>query len=139
MTALYTAEATTHGGRNGHVESSDGLLKLDLAMPKAMGGTGKGTNPEQLFAAGYAACFESALRFVAQQKKVAIKDASVHSTVGIRQNGKGGFALDVALEVTVSGVAQAEAEALVAEAHEVCPYSNATRGNIDVGLSVRTA
>ncbi|MBP2229946.1 organic hydroperoxide resistance protein [Azospirillum agricola] len=139
MTTLYTANARTSGGREGHVQTDDGLLSLDLAMPKSLGGKGNATNPEQLFAAGYAACFESAVRHVARLKKLPLADASVASTVNLLQTPEGGFALSVALAVTVKGLEQAAAEELVATAHTVCPYSNAVRGNIDVALSVQAA
>ena len=135
MSALYTAQAHVSGGRNGHGETSDGLLKVDLAMPKELGGKGGATNPEQLFAVGYAACFESAVRFIARQQKLPLEDASVTSTVSLHPNEQGGFRLGVALAVEIKGLDQAGAEALVSEAHKVCPYSNGIRGNIDVALS----
>jgi len=139
MSALYTANARTSGGRDGHVQTDDGLLNIDLAMPKSLGGKGNATNPEQLFAAGYAACFESAVRHVARLQKLPLTDASVASTVGLHQTPEGGFALSVALAVEVKGLAQDVADELVAAAHRVCPYSNAIRGNIDVALSVQAA
>ncbi|WP_433508369.1 organic hydroperoxide resistance protein [Pseudonocardia halophobica] len=130
---LYTAAAMSSGdARNGHVRSSDGLLDLDLATPKEMGGAGGATNPEQLFAAGYSACFHSALKAVARQKKIDITDSSVSAEVGIGPNDQGGFALTVALHAEIGGVDQATADELVQAAHQVCPYSNATRGNIPV-------
>jgi Ohr subfamily peroxiredoxin len=135
---LYTAEATAIGdGRNGEVHSSDGVIDEKLAIPKEMGGPGGLlTNPEQLFAAGYAACFHSALRIVASQDKVTLHDdTSVTAKVGIGPNGKGGFGLTVQLVSTLPGVDAAKADELVQRAHEVCPYSNATRGNIDVEVS----
>ncbi|RWL94117.1 MAG: organic hydroperoxide resistance protein [Mesorhizobium sp.] len=135
MSALYTAQARVVGGRAGHAETSDGLLKLDLAMPKELGGQGGATNPEQLFAAGYAACFESAIRFVARRQKLPLQDAAVTATVSLYPNDQGGFRLGVALAAETKGLDQAGAEALVLEAHQVCPYSNAIRGNIDVALS----
>ncbi|MFC4950057.1 organic hydroperoxide resistance protein [Pseudonocardia sp. GCM10023141] len=136
MSALYTAAALSTGdGRNGHVRTSDGTIDLDLAIPKEMGGAGGATNPEQLFAAGYAACFHSALKLVAGQRKAAITDSSVSAEVGIGPNDAGGFALSVELEVELSGVDHATAESLVEEAHQVCPYSNATRGNIPITLT----
>ncbi|WP_283150049.1 organic hydroperoxide resistance protein [Silvimonas soli] len=135
MTILYRTKATTHGGRNGRVESADGLFSAELAMPKELGGGNKvGTNPEQLFAAGYAACFESAIQFVAGQGKVKIGATQVEAEVGIGPRAEGGFKLEVSLKATVGGVDQATAEKLVATAHEVCPYSNATRGNIVVNV-----
>ncbi|ESY67029.1 organic hydroperoxide resistance protein [Mesorhizobium opportunistum] len=136
--ALYTTQAHVTGGRAGHGETSDGLLKVDLAMPKELGGPGGATNPEQLFAVGYAACFESAVRFIARKQKLPLEDAAITSTVSLLPNGEG-FKLGVALAVETKGLDQAAAEALVSEAHNVCPYSNAIRGNIDVALSVRAA
>jgi lipoyl-dependent peroxiredoxin len=138
MDALYTASATAHGGRNGTVESSDGILDLDLTMPKEMGGPGDegATNPEQLFAAGYSACFENALRRVAgRQKKDLDEDTSVTANVGIGRDGNG-FGLEVELVGHLPGLQREEAEALMHDAHEVCPYSKATRDNIEVTLSV---
>jgi Ohr subfamily peroxiredoxin len=137
MNILYTAHATSSGGRTGQASTDDGRLSVTLDTVKEFGGAGgPGTNPEQLFAAGYAACFHSALKFVAGQTKVKLPaDSSVTSHVGIGQNPKGkGFALDVTLDVSLPGVERAEAEALLRETHEVCPYSNATRGNVDVKL-----
>ncbi|MCA0050533.1 organic hydroperoxide resistance protein [Mesorhizobium sp. B283B1A] len=136
--ALYTTRAHVTGGRAGHGETSDGLLKVDLAMPKELGGPGGATNPEQLFAVGYAACFESAVRFIARKQKLPLEDAAITSSVSLLPNGEG-FKLGVALAVETKGLDQAAAEALVSEAHNVCPYSNAIRGNIDVALSVRAA
>ncbi|TPN47835.1 MULTISPECIES: organic hydroperoxide resistance protein [unclassified Mesorhizobium] len=136
--ALYTTRAHVTGGRAGHGETSDGLLKVDLAMPKELGGPGGATNPEQLFAVGYAACFESAVRFIARKQKLPLEDAAITSTVSLLPNGEG-FKLGVALAVETKGLDQAAAEALVSEAHNVCPYSNAIRGNIDVALSVKAA
>lgn len=138
MEALYTASATAHGGRNGTVESSDGILDLDLTMPKEMGGPGDegATNPEQLFAAGYSACFENALRRVAgRQKKHLDEDTSITANVGIGRDGNG-FGLKVELVGHLPGIPREEAEALMHAAHEVCPYSKATQGNIEVQLSV---
>lgn len=137
MEALYTAKATSTGlGRNGHVASSDGVLALDLSMPKEMGGAGgAGTNPEQLFAAGYAACFHSALQAVARREKVSVRDSSVTAEVGIGKQD-GGFGLTVDLVVSLPGLAEETSRKLVDAAHQVCPYSNATRGNIDVNLRV---
>jgi Ohr subfamily peroxiredoxin len=135
--ALYTAEAVATGaGRAGEVRSSDGVIDEQLAYPKELGGPGgDGTNPEQLFAAGYAACFNNALRLVARQAKVDIPSSSVTARVGIGQQGAG-FGLTVGLTVDIPGVAKDVAEDLVAKAHQVCPYSNATRGNIEVQLQV---
>ena len=125
---------STGDARNGHVRSSDGQIDLDLAVPKEMGGAGGATNPEQLFAAGYAACFHSALKAVAGQQKVKLADSSVSAEVGIGPNDAGGFGLQVALHVELTGLDQSAADDLVAAAHQVCPYSNATRGNIEVTL-----
>ncbi|BCG85016.1 MULTISPECIES: organic hydroperoxide resistance protein [Mesorhizobium] len=136
--ALYTAQAHVTGGRAGHGETSDGLLKVDLAMPKELGGPGGATNPEQLFAIGYAACFESAIRFVARKQKLPLEDAAITATVNLLPNGEG-FKLGVALAAETKGLDQAAAEALVSEAHKICPYSNAIRGNVDVALSVKAA
>ncbi|MDO8378670.1 organic hydroperoxide resistance protein [Phenylobacterium sp.] len=137
MTALYSTQARAVGGRAGHVETTDGLLKVDLALPREMGGKGGATNPEQLFAAGYAACFENAVRYIAGQQKIGLTGAAVTSTVELHPHAAGGFRLGVALEVETQGLDQAAAEALVARAHQVCPYSNAVRGNVDVGITVR--
>ncbi|MBD8044550.1 organic hydroperoxide resistance protein [Arthrobacter sp. Sa2BUA2] len=133
MSALYTAVATATGeGRDGAARTSDGLLEVDLAVPKEMGGAGGATNPEQLFAVGYAACFHSALKLVARRAKVTISDSAVTAEVSISPTEEGGFQLAVALHAEMSGVEQAMADKLVEEAHQVCPYSNATRGNIKV-------
>lgn len=136
MKVLYTTIAKTHGGRNGHVETTDGLLKLDLAMPRELGGEGGATNPEQLFAAGYAACFESAIRHVANMQKISLEDVSMTSEVSLYATPEKGFKLGVALHAYITGLNQNKAEALVVKAHEVCPYSNAIRGNVEVKLSV---
>ncbi len=138
MKVLYTAKATATGGREGRGQSSDNKLNVSLSTPKELGGPGgDGTNPEQLFAVGYAACFLSALKLVGGMLKTPIPaDASIDSEVGIGPNDKGGFALAVKLNVRTPGMDQAAAEAAVAKAHEVCPYSNATRGNIEVVLTV---
>ncbi|PIC01174.1 organic hydroperoxide resistance protein [Caulobacter sp. X] len=138
MTTLYTTRATVVGGREGHVRSEDGLLDVQLSMPKSLGGKETGTNPEQLFAAGYAACFQSAMGHVARTQKIPLTGSTVTGQVGLASAGAG-FALEVALEVETQGLSQAEAEALVATAHQVCPYSNATRGNVDVAISVKAA
>jgi len=133
--ALYTAVATATGeGRDGHTRSSDGLVDVDLAVPKEMGGAGGATNPEQLFAAGYAACFHSALKMVARRNGATFSDSAVTAEVGIGPNDTGGFGLSVTLRVELGGIDQAGAEQLVEAAHQVCPYSNATRGNIAVVL-----
>ena len=138
MSTLYQTRATAVGGRDGHVRTDDGLLDVTLSMPKALGGKETGTNPEQLFAAGYAACFQSALAFVARQQKIGLTGSTVTGIVGLAPI-EIGFRLEVALEIETQGLSQVEAEALVATAHKVCPYSNATRGNIDVALSVKAA
>ncbi|MGA4730138.1 organic hydroperoxide resistance protein [Micromonospora taraxaci] len=138
MQVLYTASATASGdGRDGHVETSDGTLAFDLAVPKEMGGAGGAANPEQLFAAGYAACFHGALRVVARRAKADVTGSVVAAEVGIGPNGSGGFGLTVQLVVDLPAVPREAAEQLVEQAHQVCPYSNATRGNIDVTLTVR--
>ena len=137
MEPLYTATAHATGdGRNGHVQSDDGLIDLEVRTPEALGGAGGATNPEQLFAAGYAACFHSALRAVAQGSDADVSDSEVVADVSIGRTGDGGFRLAVGLEVTLPHVERAEAEKLVERAHQVCPYSNATRGNIEVTLTV---
>ncbi|MDX6294755.1 MAG: lipoyl-dependent peroxiredoxin [Kribbellaceae bacterium] len=134
---LYTARATAHGGRDGHTASDDGKLDVTVAPPKEMGGNGEGTNPEQLFAAGFASCFHSALKVVARRAKQNTDDSTVTAEVGIGPiNGGAGYGLQVALVVHLPGLEHAVAEDLVAKAHEVCPYSNATRGNINVTLTV---
>ncbi|WP_264309769.1 organic hydroperoxide resistance protein [Pseudomonas putida] len=137
VTPLYIAEATSTGGRDGKSRSSDGKLDVKLSTPKELGGAGgEGTNPEQMFAAGYSACFIGALKFVAGQEKKALPaDSSITANVGIGQI-PGGFGLDIDLHIKLPGLAQAEAESLVEKAHQVCPYSNATRGNVDVRLHV---
>ncbi|MBQ1444231.1 MAG: organic hydroperoxide resistance protein [Renibacterium sp.] len=137
MNIAYTAEALATGdGRDGRGRTSDGKLDVTLAVPVEMGGTGEGTNPEQLFAVGYAACFHSALRVVARRQKADVTDSTVAAKVGIGSNGQGGFGLAVELEVSLPAVDAETAQALVEAAHQVCPYSNATRGNIEVKLSV---
>ncbi|MBN9024137.1 organic hydroperoxide resistance protein [Kaistia nematophila] len=140
MTILYTAAATSSGGgRDGRSTSSDGRLDLQLSIPKSLGGNdGPGTNPEQLFAAGYSACFMGALRFVAGKEKVKLPDdTTVTAEVGIGPRADGaGFGLDAAIQVAIPGFDKAAAEDLVAKAHVVCPYSEATRSNLDVRLAV---
>jgi osmotically inducible protein OsmC len=132
---LYTARAHVTGGRDGHGRSTDGELEVDLRLPKEMGGSGGGTNPEQLFAVGYAACFESALGAVARRLHVDAGEVTIDSAVGLLPTGDGGFKLTVTLDVALPSVDDHEtAVKLVKGAHEVCPYSNATRGNIDVEL-----
>lgn len=140
ISVLYTASATATGGRNGHVRSSDGVLDLEVRMPKQLGGSGGAyTNPEQLFAAGYAACFDSALKLVISQARMQTGETSVRAEVAIGKTPDGGFALAVQLHVNVPGVEKAVAQELVEKAHQVCPYSNATRGNIEVTLFVDNA
>ncbi|MET0997497.1 MAG: organic hydroperoxide resistance protein [Marmoricola sp.] len=137
MKTLYTAEALATGaGRDGHVRTADGKLDLDLAIPKEMGGSGDGANPELLFAAGYSACFHSALQAVARKAKADLGDSSVGALVGIGPNDEGGFQLEVTLEVVIPDLPHEQAQELVEQAHQVCPYSNATRGNIEVTLKV---
>jgi Ohr subfamily peroxiredoxin len=138
MKVLYTAKAVAKGGREGHVRSDDGVLDLDLSMPKELGGSGRrATNPEQLFAAGYAACFENALLRAARERKVTIPDPTVTAAVGIGRGDTGRFGLTVSLEVELPGVDRAQAEELLRATHEeICPYSHATRGNIDVSVSL---
>jgi osmotically inducible protein OsmC len=137
MDILYTATAHATGdGRNGHATSDDGILDVDLRTPKELGGAGGATNPEQLFAAGYAACFHSAMKVVAGREKLDVTGTEVSASVGIGLNDRGGFGLAVELDVHAPALDRATAETLVAKAHEVCPYSNATRGNIEVTLTV---
>ncbi|WJS00259.1 organic hydroperoxide resistance protein [Roseibium aggregatum] len=134
----YETKAKATGGRDGAAETLSGSFKVKLATPKELGGAGDdGNNPEELFAAGYAACFIGAMKFVGGQEKIAVPaDTSITSTVGIGPRSEGGFGLAVALEVSLPGLDKAVAEDLVAKAHQVCPYSNATRNNIDVKLTV---
>jgi len=140
MDALYTAEATAWGGREGRAASSDGHVDVQLVIPKELGGPGgDGTNPEQLFATGYAGCFHSALKLVAREAKVDVTESAVTVRVGIGPDGKGGFGLSVEILAEIEGVDREVAEDLLARAHQVCPYSNATRGNIDVQLSLYQA
>ncbi|RKN50759.1 organic hydroperoxide resistance protein [Micromonospora endolithica] len=140
MQVLYTASARATGdGRDGHVRTSDGTVDLDLAVPKEMGGAGDAANPEQLFAAGYAACFHSALRLVGRKLKADVSGSVVEAEVGIGPNGSGGFGLAVTLVVDLPAVPRTAATQLVEQAHQVCPYSNATRGNVEVVLTVREA
>ena len=135
---LYTATATASGGREGQATSSDGVLDVKLTTPRELGGAGgDGTNPEQLFAAGYSACFHGALRLVGKREKANIDDSAVGARVGIGPNGSGGFGLEVTLEISLPHVSADEARALAEKAHQVCPYSKATRGNIDVQLSAK--
>ncbi|GCE08080.1 organic hydroperoxide resistance protein [Dictyobacter aurantiacus] len=135
MKILYTAEASVQGGREGEARSSDGRLAVKLSVPKEMGGSGgEGTNPEQLFAAGYAACFQSALMLAARRQRVDASASTVTAKVAVSPNGEGGFGLEVELHVFIPDVDQETGERLVELTHRVCPYSNATRGNIPVRL-----
>lgn len=138
MNILYKTSATSTGGRDGRAVSEDNKLDVKLAAPRELGGTGaEGTNPEQLFAAGYSACFLSAMKFVAGQAKQTLPaDTTVTGQVGIGPNDKGGFALDVELRVSLPGLEPEAAKALVDKAHEVCPYSNATRNNVPVRIVI---
>jgi Ohr subfamily peroxiredoxin len=136
MQILYTAEATAWGGREGRTASTDGILDVTLAVPKELGGPGEATNPEQLFAAGYASCFHSALKLIARSDKVDVSESAITARVGLGMNESGGFNIEVALEAELPDVERSVAEDLVAKAHQVCPYSNATRGNVDVTLTV---
>ena len=137
MKVLYQAEVTATGGREGRIHSADGVLDLPLVMPKGLGGPGgAATNPEQLFAAGYAACFESAVRLVARQKKISLSKCSVTATTSIGTEENGAFGLMVDLKVSLPEVEKSMAQGIVEAAHQICPYSRATRGNIEVNLSV---
>ena len=137
--AIYTTAATATGGRNGKVVSEDGILDLEVRIPKEMGGANNNyTNPEQLFAAGYAACFDSALNLIIQRSKIKTGTTSVTAHVGIGKNDADGFGLVVTLEANIPGVEQSVADDLIAKAHQVCPYSNATRGNVEVSLKTTT-
>ncbi|MGI8512556.1 MAG: organic hydroperoxide resistance protein [Solirubrobacteraceae bacterium] len=134
---LYTAEATVTGGRDeGHGRTSDGALEVDLRAPAELGGPGGGTNPEQLFAVGFASCFESAVKLIARRKKLEADDVSIDSRVQLLPTEERGFKLAVELDVTLAQIEGESARELIAAAHKVCPYSNATRGNIDVALTV---
>jgi Ohr subfamily peroxiredoxin len=139
MKIFYTAHATAKGGRNGHSETSDGSVKVDLSIPKEMGGPGKPntTTPEHLFATGYAACFGQALEVVASQQKKKVEGSSITAHVGIGQKPDGGFAFEITMEAYVPGYSQADAEALTAAAHRICPYSNSLKGNVDVKLTTK--
>lgn len=135
MKTLYSAEVTVTGGRNGEARSSDGTFDVKLSVPREMGGTGdSGTNPEQLFAAGYAACFQSALMGAARRKHLDASTSVITAKVGIGPTGRGGYALEVELHVALPGVERSVGEELVAMADSICPYSNAVRGNIPVKL-----
>jgi osmotically inducible protein OsmC len=136
---VFTSESTaTGGGRDGHVKSSDGRIDLDTRPPKEAGGSGEGTNPEQLFSAGYAACFLGALRLVARNNKIDLDDASgITAQVGFGKDPEGGFGINANLIGYLPGLEQSVADDLMNQAHQVCPYSKATRGNIDVTLSAK--
>ncbi|MBL8021480.1 MAG: organic hydroperoxide resistance protein [Leptospirales bacterium] len=137
MKALYTAQATASGGRDGKVVSSDGVLDFTLAIPKEMGGPGGAfTNPEQLFAAGYSACFHSALKLVAMRSRKSVEGSTVTAHVSIGKGEGPGYILAADLHVKIPGLEPGEAQELVDKAHKVCPYSNATRGNIEVKLTI---
>lgn len=137
MQAMYTAEATATGGRNGQVKSDNGVLELEVRMPKALGGANDDfTNPEQLFAAGYAACFDSALNLIIKQQKVKTGETSVTAKVSIGALGDGAFGLGVALAVNIPDVSAEQAQMLADRAHQVCPYSNAVKNNVEVNLTV---
>jgi Ohr subfamily peroxiredoxin len=138
MEVLYTAEATATGGRkNGHARSSDGAIDVQINPPKEVGGSGEGTNPEQLFAAGYAACFENAILRAARERRVRLNGSGVTAEVGIGRQADGFFALQVALKVSLPGLERAQAEELARAAHEeICPYSRAVRGNVEVTVEV---
>lgn len=137
MKTLYYISATAQGGREGHVKSENGIIDLDVRHPKALGGANDDfANPEMLFAAGYAACFDSALNRVIKLSKVKTGETTVTAKVGIGQLENGGFGLEAELHANIPGVSLEQAEELIQKAHQVCPYSNATRGNIEVKLSV---
>ncbi len=138
MTPLYSTKVVAQGGRHGSVKSDDGLLDLNLALPKALGGNGGATNPEQLFAAGYAACFENALLRVSREAKhhFSYDQVEVVAEIGLTRNEQGSFVLSASLAVTLEGVDQATGEEFVHRAHQICPYSNAIRGNVEVAISV---
>ena len=137
MSTLYTAHAHVTGGRDGAAKSDDGKLDVKLAPPKELGGNGNGTNPEQLFAAGYAACFMGAMRLVAGNEKLALPQGfAIDADVSLGKDAQDNFRLGVVFNIALPGLDKAAAEALVAKAHQVCPYSRATRGNIDVALNV---
>jgi lipoyl-dependent peroxiredoxin len=138
MNALYTTKVTAIGGRHGQIRSEDGLLNMQLALPRELGGKGDATNPETLFAGGYAACFENALLRVSREAGVRLADGDVEvvAEIGLSRNESDAFVLFAALAVTVAGIDQKRAEELVQSAHKICPYSNAIRGNVDVAISV---
>ena len=135
---MYSTKVTASGGRHGHIRSHDGLLDMKLALPRELGGKGDATNPEQLFAGGYAACFENALLRVSREAGLRFADPDVEVTaeVGIRRDDAGTFVLSATLAITIAGIDQKKAEELAASAHKICPYSNAIRGNVDVKTTV---
>ncbi len=138
MKTLYTTKVTATGGREGKVISEDGVLDFRVEIPKEMGGKGGAfTNPEQLFAAGYSACFDSALNLVARKMKIKLESTAITAEVGIGANSNGGFGLTVNIEADIKGVEREVAQDLLEKAHQVCPYSNATRGNIEVNLKLK--
>lgn len=137
MKTLYTTNVTAKGGRNGQVKSDNGILDLEVRMPKGLGGANDDyTNPEMLFAAGYAACFDSALNLIISKSKIETGETSVSAKVSIGQNEDGGFGLAAELDVNIPGISLEEAQELTENAHQICPYSNATRNNMEVKLSV---
>ena len=138
MNHLYSTKATATGGRHGAIRSDDGQLALALALPKSLGGPGGATNPEQLFAGGYAACFENALLRVARESKTPLTDQDVEVTaeIGLDRNGADAFALSAALTITIAGLEQTQAAYLVNRADAICPYSNAIRGNVEVDFTI---
>lgn len=135
MKQVYEAIVTSQGGRAGHVKSNDGILDLDVSLPKSLGGNEKLTNPEQLFAAGYAACFESALTYVAGQRKVSAEGSKVEAHVGLSM-GDNGFGLNVRLVVSLPKLERSIAQSVIDDAHKTCPYSKATKGNIEVKIEL---
>jgi lipoyl-dependent peroxiredoxin len=139
MADLYSTRVSATGGRHGTVKSEDGILALSLAMPKSLGGPGGATNPEQLFAAGYAACYENAILKVARDVGIRLADPEVEviAEIGLHRNATGGFALSATLDVTIAGVDQNRAEDIAHRADAICPYSNAVRGNVGVEITVR--
>ncbi len=137
MKTLYTTNVTAKGGRNGQIKSENGVLELEVRMPKALGGANEEyANPEMLFAAGYAACFDSALNLIISKSKIETGETSVAAKVSIGQNEDGGFGLAAELDVNIPGISIEEAQELTEKAHQICPYSNATRNNMEVKLSV---
>jgi Ohr subfamily peroxiredoxin len=137
MKVLYSTKVTASGGRNGHVKSEDGLLDMPLSTPRSLGGSKTASNPEQLFAAGYGACFENAVLHVAHLKKIKLESSSITVTVDLQSYEDGHFNVGVVMDLDLQGVENAVAQQLIEAAHRVCPYSNATRGNIDLTISHR--